>query len=75
MNELQTNEYVIEVTKLRDIGNRIWISITYKDPNNDKLVHQETRTIYVRNRGLDTEEAYYMNGIPTPLVISQTQEQ
>ena len=73
LKELQTNEYVLEVTKLRDIGSRVWISIIYKDKNNDMLVHQETRTIYVLNRGTDQEEAYFMNGLPTPLIYKMTE--
>jgi len=73
LKELQTNEYVLEVTKLRDIGNRVWISIVYKDKNNDLLVHQETRTIYVRNRETDQEEAYFMNGLPTPILYKMTE--
>lgn len=73
LKELQTNEYVLEVTTLRDIGDRVWVSIIYKDKNNDMLVHQETRTIYVRNRGTDQEEAYYLNGLPTPILYKMTE--
>lgn len=64
----KSDKNVLRLKVMHDLGEKIVYSYVYKVGN---VVNEGGFTVYVVNRGLEDEEAYFVGGLPPFMIIPQ----